>query len=597
MAVPALWLWALSGGISALRIDRAPAPSARQRAQPRGAGKHRVRRDVQLNATPTEEDTFLFGAPPSYATAVTEILESSGAREAATSTEIRDVLARQVSEERAAPDPNDPEAVLAWLVDDAGFTGSEVAKLLLAWPRLLGAESAELRDSIDYLRETLQLKRCEIRKVARTDASLAPRSLSPPIYDTGVCPAVLATANGGPISRRPPSATSAMVDTVAFLSCVGVRPKHVREMVVRWPQLLSLEMAQLLAVTDFLIGVGCAVDRLGSLYRQAPWLLAASVGGTLRPAADFIMQECGLQPGGRMETIIRAYPQALLADPDQLAEPLALLRDAGVSEKPDVAKVVESFPLLLGLNANATMLPALDFLRGDLDIGDKDVKMILRAFPSLLGVDVEMMRSSVDFLREIGVNSVPRFVTRIPPVLAYDVESNLRPKMAFAVRHALSIFDIVRFPAFFSYPLETIIAPRAAYLAQYSRISLAVVGLATALTLSDDEFARRFAGQDGRDPAPQYAVFKKQFVALAAAKRRETEPSPRAPAPKRNAKAPPRRTTRRPDADEAPRTAAKAPRPPPLPRPAAGETPGARSADEAPPFPRLVQGGYYDNTV
>jgi hypothetical protein len=80
MALPALWLWALSGGISALRLDRAPRGRRHGPAAPRGAAAHRVRRDVRLNATPTADDAFLFGAPPSYATAVTEILESSGAR-------------------------------------------------------------------------------------------------------------------------------------------------------------------------------------------------------------------------------------------------------------------------------------------------------------------------------------------------------------------------------------------------------------------------------------------------------------------------------------------------------------------------------------
>ena len=76
---------------------------------------------------------------------------------------------------------------------------------------------------------------------------------------------------------------------------------------------------------------------------------------------------------------------------------------------------------------------------------------VCRAFPSLLGVDVQKQRKVVAFLREIGVVNVARFATRLPPVLAYDVDADLRPKMAHLAASALSVYDVVRFPAYFSY--------------------------------------------------------------------------------------------------------------------------------------------------
>ena len=86
---------------------------------------------------------------------------------------------------------------------------------------------------------------------------------------------------------------------------------------------------------------------------------------------------------------------------------------------------------------------------------------VCRAFP-LLGVDVQKQRKVVAFLREIGVVNVARFATRLPPVLAYDVDADLRPKMAHLAASALSVYDVVRFPAYFSYPLDTVIlSPRA----------------------------------------------------------------------------------------------------------------------------------------
>lgn len=53
-----------------------------------------------------------------------------------------------------------------------------------------------------------------------------------------------------------------------------------------------------------------------------------------------------------------------------------------------------------------------------------------RAFPSLLGLERERhMLGVVEYLQQLGVQNVGRFVSRLPPVLGYDVSTNLAPKV------------------------------------------------------------------------------------------------------------------------------------------------------------------------
>lgn len=53
-----------------------------------------------------------------------------------------------------------------------------------------------------------------------------------------------------------------------------------------------------------------------------------------------------------------------------------------------------------------------------------------RAFPSLLGLERELhMTGVVQYLKKLGVQNVGRFVSRLPPVLGYDVNTNLIPKV------------------------------------------------------------------------------------------------------------------------------------------------------------------------
>ena len=102
---------------------------------------------------------------------------------------------------------------------------------------------------------------------------------------------------------------------VYLLSSVGVKPKNIKEMVVRWPQLLTLPVAQMLAVTDYL-GSFNFEGTVGSLYRQHPWVLAAPVG-TVRRAVEVLVDEIAVR---RLENVVRAYPRALVKGRDDLQD-------------------------------------------------------------------------------------------------------------------------------------------------------------------------------------------------------------------------------------------------------------------------------------
>ena len=97
--------------------------------------------------------------------------------------------------------------------------------------------------------------------------------------------------------------------------------------------------------------------------------------------------------------------------------------------------------------------------------------------------------------------------TRLPPVLAYTW-TRLRPKMAHLAASALSVYDVVRFPAYFSYPLDTVIRPpRTAFLGPMA-LPLTRFELKTLFTPGDAQFAKRVVGAS---PA-EYASFKAAFM-------------------------------------------------------------------------------------
>lgn len=424
---------------------------------------------------------------------ITELLKRAGAT--------RQELALA---EKSTRDGEDA-AVVQYLLDDAGFTAGDLSEMLSLKPALARTASVEkASETVEFLNATFNLRKCDLRKIFREQPGLLlPSEDKIPLMDTGACPAVLATASGGPAAgpRSSGSASTNVYDVVYLLSSVGVKPKNIKEMVVRWPQLLTLPVAQMLAVTDYL-GSLQFEGSVGSLYRQHPWVLAAPMG-TVRRAVEVLVDDIGVR---RLENIIRAYPRALVKSQDDLLEPVRLLLEVGL-EQEDVVSVVETFPLLFGLEPLATR-GVLAFWRDELGLRKADVPRVCRAFPSLLGVDVQRQRRVVAFLREIGVVNVARFATRLPPVLAYDVDADLRPKMAHLAASALSVYDVVRFPAYFSYPLDTVIRPRTAFMETYD-LPLTRFELKTLVTPADGKFASRVVGA----PPQEYAAFKAAFLA------------------------------------------------------------------------------------
>lgn len=372
-----------------------------------------------------------------------------------------------------------------------GFLGSDVAQMLSSCPSLSTCEASSIDAALDFLTGSLGLKMGEVRRVVKSKPTILlgrPPSSGVVVYDTGACPAVLGSSRGGGLE-----------DAVDLLKAVGVRDKHLKEMVVRWPQLLEIELPQMLAVTDYLSFHGFK-SPLGPLYRQAPWLLAVPLN-QVRPSVDFLLEECGIVD---LEKVIRGYPRCLIAEPSKMTEHVKALRSYGVVDQ-DLGRLVESFPLIFGLSPQ-DMDSVVEYWR-DIGVAPEDVARICRAFPSLLGVRVDAMKQSVSFLREIGVNNIARFVTRLPPVLAYDVDTVLKPKMQFAVYNSLSIYDVVRFPAYFSYPLDSVIQPRTDFIKQFTKgkVTLAGLGLNVVLTPSDADFAKLIRA------SPQaYAQFKQE---------------------------------------------------------------------------------------
>lgn len=109
--------------------------------------------------------------------------------------------------------------------------------------------------------------------------------------------------------------------------------------------------------------------------------------------------------------VIAAYPSVLLLDAETQILPVAsyLMNDLGIWQD-DLPRVLQLYPVLLGMDVN-DMKRVVAYLLS-LEVAEENLASIFRAFPSLFTLDIEKdMEPVVQFLREIGITNVGRFIT------------------------------------------------------------------------------------------------------------------------------------------------------------------------------------------
>jgi hypothetical protein len=204
--------------------------------------------------------------------------------------------------------------------------------------------------------------------------------------------------------------------------------------------------------------------------------------------------------------VIAAYPSVLLLDAEKTILPNAdfLMNELGIW-KDDLPKVLQLYPVLLGADLDK-MRDVVEYLVY-LDVPRENLASIFRSFPALLTLDIEKdMAPVVEFLRSIGISNLGRFISRLPPVLGYSVKRELVPKWIYLARVCSDPrFEVSRFPAYFSYPLERVIKTRYDYIRRVKGMPTHFIAVDQVVSLGDKDFATRIVGDVDARTFTQFA--------------------------------------------------------------------------------------------
>mmetsp|Transcript_36944 Transcript_36944/g.64716 ORF Transcript_36944/g.64716 Transcript_36944/m.64716 type:complete len:692 (+) Transcript_36944:168-2243(+) len=214
---------------------------------------------------------------------------------------------------------------------------------------------------------------------------------------------------------------------------------------------------------------------------------------TIEDVAGVLRRSAGIRD---FRTILSSHPDAFFLNVTNIDLMTHYLREDVGMTKDDIAKAIQTFPILLEQDVSRVE-DVVEFLLA-MEVDEDDLPSILRSFPATLLLDTEKdMIPVVSFLRDIGVRNIGRFVTRLPPVLGYSLEDDLKPKWDFLKEVCqFDYFEVVRFPAYFSYPLERVIKMRYEYLRDIKQIPIELARVDDVLRFGDRDFSNEIALDD-----------------------------------------------------------------------------------------------------
>jgi hypothetical protein len=202
------------------------------------------------------------------------------------------------------------------------------------------------------------------------------------------------------------------------------------------PVLLSRSPAALFRLVAFLSSdaVRMNIQTIGPLLRRAdcaPLLNAVAPVPRLQPEDNFVVTKNGENEWSWKTTSQEEKRKQINNVYRQMSITAWTLRHE-IGTK-DLGKVIAAYPSVLLLDAETKILPTASYLMNDLGIWQDDLPRVLQLYPVLLGMDVEDMKKIVNYLLslEVSQENLASIFRAFPSLFQLDIEKDMEPVIQF----------------------------------------------------------------------------------------------------------------------------------------------------------------------
>ncbi|XP_047078234.1 transcription termination factor MTERF4, chloroplastic-like [Lolium rigidum] len=293
---------------------------------------------------------------------------------------------------------------------------------------------------------------------------------------------------------------------VKALRGLDVDREDIPRVLERYPDVLGLKPDGTISTSvAYLVGiVGVAPRDIGPMVTHYPFFLSMRVGTTIKPLCDYITS-LGL-PIRILARIIEKRPYILGYDLEETVKPnVEALLSFGI-RKEVLPLVIAHYPSILGLPLKVKLAAQQYFFNLKLKIDPDGFARAVEKLPQLVSLHQNVILKPVEFLRGRGITDedVGRMLVRCPQILLLRNELMKNSFYFFKSELKRPISELLEFPEYFTYSLESRIKPR------YMRVASKGIrcSLDWFLNCSDQRFEERMRGDfiEGDAPGPSFTM-------------------------------------------------------------------------------------------
>ncbi|EPS60836.1 hypothetical protein M569_13966, partial [Genlisea aurea] len=253
-----------------------------------------------------------------------------------------------------------------------------------------------------------------------------------------------------------------LAPVVKYLQGMDVKPGDIPRVLEAYPEVLGFKLEGTMSTSvAYLVAIGVSRREIGGLVARYPEVLGMRVGRVIKPFVEYLMS-LGM-PCEAVATLIEKRPQVLgFGVKDRVKPNVELLLDHHV-RKSSLVSVISRYPEIVGIfDLEAKLVDQREFLSSATPLSPEEFGKALEKMPQIVILGEETILRHVDFLKQCGfsVDQVKEMVVACPQVLALDISIMKASFDYFVSVMKRPLDDLVAFPAYFTYGLESTIKRR-----------------------------------------------------------------------------------------------------------------------------------------
>ncbi|KAI9124023.1 hypothetical protein K1719_005323 [Acacia pycnantha] len=275
---------------------------------------------------------------------------------------------------------------------------------------------------------------------------------------------------------------------VKFYLDMGLNDHDFGTMVFDYPKTLGyFTLEEMNQKVNYLKEFGLKTEDVGRLLAFKPYLMGCSIEEGWKPLAKYLYYYGVTRDGMRRMLMIK--PMVFCIDLQTTIVPkVKFFQDLGVRDDA-IGNMLVKFPTLLTYSLYKKIRPVVIFLMTKAGVSDEDIAKTIALGPELLGCSItHKLEVNVKYYLSLGIRltQLGEMIADFPMLLRYNTDI-LRPKYSYLRRTMVRpLNDLIEFPRFFSYSLNSRIIPRHRVLVE-NQINLK---LRYMLACSDEEFRK-----------------------------------------------------------------------------------------------------------